>query len=436
MASICSDKGGHKRILFFDGDGNRKVLRLGKASRKQAESFKVKLESLLTAKQTGGLDDEVARWLAQIGDDLQAKLANLGLVESRMSLRLGEFIDQYIKVRDDVKATTATTYAQARRHLITFFGADKPLRGISEGDADLWRLHLIREGLADASVRKFCGIAKQFFRMAVRRKLVASNPFIDLESSARGNKQREYFVSRKEAEEVLDACIDDEWRLLFALCRFGGLRCPSEVLALRWQDINWERGRILVHSPKTEHHEGGESRLVPLFPELLPYLREVFENAEPGVTYCITRYRRPNCNLRTQLHRIIQRAGLVPWPRTFQNLRSTCETELCETFPLHVVTAWIGNSQLVAKRHYLQVTDEHFDRAAQIAAHSPTEAQKAAQHPATLSRTESQPNPDGSPENADLLVSANCCKSLQDKGMGDEGIEPSTAALRVRCSTN
>jgi len=25
---------------------------------------------------------------------------------------------------------------------------------------------------------------------------------------------------------------------------------------------------------------------------------------------------------------------------------------------------------------------------------------------------------------------------LQDKNLGDEGIEPSTAALRVRCSTN
>ena len=49
-----------------------------------------------------------------------------------------------------------------------------------------------------------------------------------------------------------------------------------------------------------------------------------------------------------------------PWPKLFQNLRSARETELTERFPLHVVTAWIGNSELVARRHYLQVTDEHF----------------------------------------------------------------------------
>jgi len=34
-----------------------------------------------------------------------------------------------------------------------------------------------------------------------------------------------------------------------------------------------------------------------------------------------------------------------------------------EEYPLHVVTNWIGNSELVAARHYLQTTNEHYDRA-------------------------------------------------------------------------
>ena len=72
-----------------------------------------------------------------------------------------------------------------------------------------------------------------------------------------------------------------------------------------------------------------------------------------------------NCNLRTQFERIIQRAGLQPWPRLFQNLRSSRETELMERFPIHTVTAWLGNTPAVAMRHYLQVRDEDFARAAQ-----------------------------------------------------------------------
>ena len=149
---------------------------------------------------------------------------------------------------------------------------------------------------------------------------------------------------------MLEACPDAEWRLLFALSRFGGLRCPSEHLGLRWGDIDWADGRFLVHSPKTEHHEGGESRIVPIFPELLPYFEQAWEQAAEGSEFVITRYRDTNANLRTQLHRIIRKAGLEPWPKAFHNLRATRQTELAETYPMHVVCAWIGNTETVARK--------------------------------------------------------------------------------------
>jgi hypothetical protein len=55
---------------------------------------------------------------------------------------------------------------------------------------------------------------------------------------------------------------------------------------------------------------------------------------------------------------------LNPWPKLFQNLRATRETDLAEKHPMHVVCAWTGNSQTVAAKHYLQVTDKHYDSAA------------------------------------------------------------------------
>ena len=114
-----------------------------------------------------------------------------------------------------------------------------------------------------------------------------------------------------------------QYRLIFALSRYGGLQCPSELLALRWADINWKKDRFTVSSSKTEHHAGGESRQVPIFPEILPYLRELFEAAEPGAEFVINRYRDPKQNLRTIFEKIIRRAGLEPWPKLFQNLRSS-----------------------------------------------------------------------------------------------------------------
>ncbi|MHC4563837.1 MAG: hypothetical protein ACYS8X_13845 [Planctomycetota bacterium] len=60
MASVISDPSGRKRIQFVAGDGTRKTIRLGKATVRQAEAIKVKVEQLaLTATGvTGVIDDE------------------------------------------------------------------------------------------------------------------------------------------------------------------------------------------------------------------------------------------------------------------------------------------------------------------------------------------------------------------------------------------
>jgi hypothetical protein len=128
-----------------------------------------------------------------------------------------------------------------------------------------------------------------------------------------------------------------------------------------------------VPSPKTERHEGRESRLIPLFPELRPHLEAAFDEAEPGSEYIITKYRTCNANLGGWMKRVIRRAGLKPWPKLFQNLRSTRETELAEQFPIHVVCDWIGNTAAVAAKHYLQVTDQHFELATSKATQNPTQ---------------------------------------------------------------
>ncbi len=376
MASVCKDGNGTKRVLYVGEDGRRRTLRLGKASMKQALAFKVKLEALISGSLTGAIDPETASWVAALPENMHGKLAALKLVKPRTSapsVPLGEFVERYIASRVDVKPGTVLVLKQAQESLNAFFGSDKPLAEIHEGDAEAWRLWMVKQGFAEATIRKRCQNAKQFLAAAIKQKLVSSNPFAGLKSSAKANDSRLYFVTQEDFQKVLDAACDSEWRLLLALARFGGLRTPSEVLGLRWGDINWEKNRMRVGSPKTAHHPGGESRLVPIFGELRPYLMEAFEEAVPGAEYCISRYRQANINLRTQALRFIHRAGLKPWPRVFQNLRASRETELTQTFPLHVVTSWLGNSQIIAAKHYLSVRDEDFDRAAQNAAQSAAE---------------------------------------------------------------
>jgi integrase len=135
------------------------------------------------------------------------------------------------------------------------------------------------------TIHKRLQSARSFFLAMRRRKLIDENPFDGVKAAATGIKDRQRFVSREEIARVLDACPDHHWRAIVALSRFGGLRCPSEVLSLRWQDIDWDDGRIVVTSPKTEHHADKASRTIPLFPELRPILAEAY--AWPRTARCL-----------------------------------------------------------------------------------------------------------------------------------------------------
>ena len=92
-------------------------------------------------------------------------------------------------------------------------------------------------------------------------------------------------------------------------------------------------------------------------------METIWDLAPDGAEYVITRYRDTNANLRTRLLKIIARAGLKPWPKLFQNLRASRQTELLNRFPIKAVCDWLGNSQPVAIEHYAQVTAEHFQTA-------------------------------------------------------------------------
>jgi integrase len=364
MASISSDPQGNRTIQFVAGDGKRRTLRLGKAPMKVAESIKAKIEEMNSAAIAGhSITNEVAEWLGKIGDDLHEKVAAIGLVPRRNRMTLGGFLDDWLKKREGAKPNSLKNYKQAIGKLVDFFGYDTTIHDVTPSKAENWMVHLVN-GHAKATAGRILKFARQFFKTAMRDKLIAENPFVAISAPAQANEARKFFITKEVARHVLDTCPDAEWRLIFALARFGGIRIPSELMTLRWVDVNWEKDRILVHAPKTEHHDGGGMRFVPIFPELRPFLEEVFELANPGAEFVITKYRDPNCNLRTQLLRIIRRAGVQPWPKLFVNLRSSRETELAGEYPIHVVCKWIGNTERIAAKHYLQVTEDHFARAA------------------------------------------------------------------------
>jgi integrase len=366
MASISVNrKTGHKRIIFTNEAGERKALYMGEADKRQMQAVKGHIENILQSLATKSiLDGLTARWLTTLDPGMKEKLAAVGLIESPGASKLGTLLDTYIAERRiDSKPNTIRNMEAASKWIQAFYGPSRNLQTIGLKDADALRLEWIGKKWGDNTIRRRLGFARQFFNEAIRRKLITENPFADAETTTRETPERSFFITAEMSRKILAACPNPQWKAIFGLVRWGGLRCPSELQPLRWEHINWDAGRILVTSPKTEHHAGKGSRVIPLFPELESILLEARDDAPDGTTHVLWRYRLKNANLRTGMHKIIWEAGYKPWEKLFINLRSTRETELADKHPLHVVCAWMGNSKAIAKKHYLQVTDEHFDSA-------------------------------------------------------------------------
>ncbi len=375
MASISCDKTGRRIIQFVAADGKRRTIRLGAVSQKAAEAVRRHVEQLNNVKIIPDtvIPDATARWIRDLDEKLSSKLAKVGLIQRRKTATLQAFITEYITSRVDVKPATREIWSQGERGLVDFFGSGKPVREITAGGAENYKMYLIGRKLASMTIRKRLQFAKTVFRAMVKHRLIDSSPFAEVGIQASMDPKRQHFISRDDTAKLMEAAPDCTWRTIIALARYGGLRCPSEVLSVEWRGVDWEAGRIVVNSPKTEHHPGKATRTIPLFPELRVVLEEAWQLAPEGAVYVVERYREAsmgpkgwrNCNLRTQFERIIRRVGLEPWPRLFHNLRASRETELAERFPIHVVTAWLGNTPDIASKHYLQTTDEHYRRALQ-----------------------------------------------------------------------
>lgn len=373
MASL-GKANGVWRVQLICPDQKRRAVHLPKTlSKKQARNVVSWIERLADTARSGQPNDpETAAWLGRIDDSLYGKLVRCGLVQARENSRkvsisvLAEFVTDYIASRVSVKSGTRKRWETVKGHLIKFFGESKPVTEVTLRDADLFAEYLTSLKLAENTKRRYLGIAKQFFNSAVRGKVIEENPFRDQKTSINGNQEKNrFFVTSAMSKQILETCPDTEWRLIFALMRYGGLRCPTEVQALRWCDVNWDQDRLLVHSIKTEHIDGRQTRWCPIFPEIRPFLEECFAEADEGAEFVLSKRRSmTHRGLIAQYERILFHAGVPRYPKLFQNLRSTRQTELADEWPLHKVIAWIGNSRDVALKHYLQVTDEDFRQAA------------------------------------------------------------------------
>lgn len=191
-------------------------------------------------------------------------------------LTVDEAGERYLRHVEHVlqrKPTTVADYGSIlRRHLAPHF-ASQAIERITAEQVGAYMAAKSAEGLSVKTVNNHLNFAHGLFAFALKRGWVAANPVaaVDRPRPVGPNPDIRY-LDRGEVEALLRAIPDDLLgqtdRALYLTATMTGLR-QGELVALRWQDVDWVAGVVRVRrnytrgrfgTPKTRR----SSRAVPM----------------------------------------------------------------------------------------------------------------------------------------------------------------------------
>ena len=275
------------------------------------------------------------------------------------ALLFSELASRYLANREliGLKRTTLMDYeSYTRVHLLPAFGGLR-LEVITIELIEEFIASKRQEGKAVKSILNYLGLLHAMFAFAVRRGWCARNP-VALVEKPRGRPNLDIrFLDVHELEALLTATPTDQRgmteRVLYLTAAMTGLR-RGELLALRWQDIDWTAGVVRVRRNFTRGQFGTpkssrSSRAVPLAQRVrdelqVHYARSrfqtpadlVFPHPELGVVL-------DPAKLRKRFQAAARRAGLRPV--RFHDLRHTFGTRMAAAgAPLRWIQEWLGHS--------------------------------------------------------------------------------------------
>lgn len=306
--------------------------------------------------------------LIELYPDFKQRLAKKGLIPSKEFLTLAELWTRYIQEqgqKDGWKPNTFRNKGVSSKKFFEYFKSDQRADSVTKQQAQAFKDWLLTVSSAQTAAG-YVKDAKAAFNWAVDMELIEKTPFEGIAKGSFENKTRETYVSLEIVERILTACPSQEWRAVVLLWRRAGLR-KDEPKELRWSDIDFEKGLMTVHSPKTERYKNRGLRVVPLFPDVKKELEALrLEQQTAGVesAFVFVSLRKIK-QLFIPFKKIVIKAGVEPWEKLIQNLRSSAAIDISETFGATAESEWLGHSQDTARKHYLHTPPAVIEQARQ-----------------------------------------------------------------------
>jgi site-specific recombinase XerD len=301
-------------------------------------------------------------------------------------MRFSQLLDRFEKhPLGRLAPNTQRTYRSSLQAFRTYFvslgkdpWAHKIRAGQVEGFLEWRETHLpdgtpLKKRSSPRVLAKDRSTLHRVFKYAFKMEIVPSNPVAKVEIPS-GDARDPLILKPEQYEALIEACEHRPMLQTFiTVLGESGLRCESEALWLRWEDINFQQNELAVETVrKGVRTKSGRSRRVPLSKRLSAALRA---HAERFRMQLYSGKRSPwlfhheiargNCipgerivSFRASFDAAKKRAGL-PADLHQHDLRHTRVTTWLEDgHPIHVVQHAMGHSTVKVTEGYLHLTSK------------------------------------------------------------------------------
>jgi integrase len=283
----------------------------------------------------------------------------------RESMPFFELVDHFIEKHSKVEKASWKRDFFIGEALKKYFGKT-PIGEITAYDIKAWRewrsKHITNKGtpIKKASLNRELAFLKTMFNLAVEWGWLDENPASKVKL-LKGEEKRLRILTKEELQRLID-CAREPLKTIIILAASTGMR-KSEILNLRWKDVDFEHGFIRV-----ENSKNSESRDVPMDDFLKKKILSLkCERRTNDFIFSRKNGERIHC-IKEAFKAACKRAGISDF--RFHDLRHTAASLLaaggCDIITLQHI---LGHKTLAMTQRYAHLIPGRHERAKQIMTH-------------------------------------------------------------------
>ncbi|MDD3592388.1 MAG: tyrosine-type recombinase/integrase [Sulfurovum sp.] len=229
------------------------------------------------------------RWIEKNHREVLFKLIDAKMAaENKKSAVFSEYAMYSLQLNEYArKPNTVNSYYNISTKLIIPFFANYLIDEIKPNDIKAWQSSLVNRGYAKGTIRTARAVMSTIMNDAKMDELIQTNPIgsVKLPKSALTPPKPIVPFTLEEVKQILDQS-SEEMRIFLTAAFFTGMR-TGELLALKWEDIDFNANRIYVRATRSRGREGtpktGKERMIDMLPIAEAALREQYRKS--GLRY-------------------------------------------------------------------------------------------------------------------------------------------------------